>query len=73
MQLGIVVIVSFSVCPSSMYFDEDGDLAHEFYQEARVVSKSGVVRWSMKRIFNNLTPQVHTQFIAILVCGIALS
>ena len=42
----------------SMYFDEDGDLAHEFYQEERVVNSAGVVRWAMRRVFDNLTPQV---------------
>ena len=42
----------------SMYFDEDGDLAHEFYQEERVTSPSGVVRWRMKKIFDRLSPQV---------------
>lgn len=37
----------------SMYFDEDGDLAHEFYVEV----KEGRKR-KMKRVYNNLTPQV---------------
>ncbi|KAK7582585.1 hypothetical protein V9T40_014030 [Parthenolecanium corni] len=36
----------------SMYFDEDGDLAHEFYVEV----KEGRKR-KMKRVYNNLTPQ----------------
>ena len=39
--------------PRSMYFDEDGDLAHEFYEE---IKKGGKRR--MKRIEKNLTPQV---------------
>ena len=41
-----------------MYFDEDGDLAHEFYQEERVTGPSGGVRWRMKQIFDKLIPQV---------------
>ena len=42
----------------SMYFDEDGHLAHEFYREEKVTSPSGVVRWKMKKIFRHLSPQV---------------
>ncbi|XP_043934582.1 tumor suppressor candidate 2 [Protopterus annectens] len=41
---------------SSMYFDEDGDLAHEFYEET-VVSKNGRKKAKLKRIHKNLTPQ----------------
>ena len=41
-----------------MYFDEDGDLAHEFYQEEKVTGPSGGVRWRMKQIFDRLIPQV---------------
>ena len=36
-----------------MYFDEDGDLAHEFYEE---IKKGG--KRKMKRVDKNLTPQV---------------
>ncbi|KAL3852032.1 hypothetical protein ACJMK2_015743 [Sinanodonta woodiana] len=36
----------------SMYFDEDGDLAHEFYEE--VVDESGR---TMRRKLKNLKPQ----------------
>ncbi|XP_070559561.1 tumor suppressor candidate 2-like [Ptychodera flava] len=39
---------------SSMYFDEDGDLAHEFYEETAGKSRR---RTHMKRIYRNLTPQ----------------
>ena len=43
-----------------MYFDEDGDLAHEFYTEQRVKVKSGVVRWVMRKVSSSqLTPQVN--------------
>lgn len=42
---------------SSMYFDEDGDLAHEFYEET-VVTKNGQRKAKLKRIYKNLTPQV---------------
>ncbi|XP_062842887.1 tumor suppressor 2, mitochondrial calcium regulator b [Trichomycterus rosablanca] len=40
----------------SMYFDEDGDLAHEFYEEM-VVTKNGRKRAKLKRIQKNLIPQ----------------
>lgn len=36
----------------SMYFDEDGDLAHEFYVEVKEGRKS-----KMRRVYNNLRPQ----------------
>lgn len=39
---------------SSMYFDEDGQLAHEFYFEA--ISKSGK-KARLRRIRTGLTPQ----------------
>lgn len=38
-----------------MFFDEDGDLAHEFYVEVKEGRKS-----KMKRVYNNLRPQVIT-------------
>ena len=40
-----------------MYFDEDGDLAHEFYEEA-IVTKNGRKKAKLKRIQKHLTPQV---------------
>lgn len=40
---------------SSMYFDEDGDLAHEFYEEVRP-SKKGKKSY-MKKITRHLLPQ----------------
>ena len=43
------VYQNFNYVASSMYFDEDGDLAHEFYQEERVTAPSGgPVRWRMR-------------------------
>uniref|UniRef100_A0A673FPS6 Tumor suppressor 2, mitochondrial calcium regulator a n=1 Tax=Sinocyclocheilus rhinocerous TaxID=307959 RepID=A0A673FPS6_9TELE len=45
------------VCCSSLYFDEDGDLAHEFYEET-VVTKNGRKKAKLKRIQKNLIPQV---------------
>lgn len=42
---------------SSMFFDEDGDLAHEFYEET-IVTKNGRKKAKLKRIQKNLTPQV---------------
>ncbi|XP_059572149.1 tumor suppressor candidate 2 isoform X2 [Alligator mississippiensis] len=42
----------------SMYYDEDGDLAHEFYEET-IVTKNGRKRAKLKRIHKNLIPQIH--------------
>ncbi|XP_061788746.1 tumor suppressor 2, mitochondrial calcium regulator a [Nerophis lumbriciformis] len=41
---------------SSLYYDEDGDLAHEFYEEM-VVTKNGRKKSKLKRIQKNLIPQ----------------
>ena len=43
-----------------MYFDEDGDLAHEFYEEVKITDSkhSSKSRTAMKRLRKNLTPQV---------------
>ncbi|KAK0138927.1 Tumor suppressor candidate 2 [Merluccius polli] len=41
---------------SSLYLDEDGDLAHEFYEET-IVTKNGRKRAKLKRIQKNLIPQ----------------
>ena len=38
-----------------MYFDEDGDLAHEFYEEVRADNSGKTV---MERRSTNLRPQV---------------
>ena len=38
-----------------MYFDEDGDLAHEFYEE--VPKKKGVGKRMKKIHYKHLTPQ----------------
>lgn len=47
-----------SVCAcSSLFYDEDGDLAHEFYEET-VVTKNGRKKSKLKRIQKNLIPQV---------------
>ena len=43
---------------SSMYFDEAGDLAHEFYCEERRRTRSGKVSWHMRKIVDHLRPQV---------------
>jgi len=39
-----------------MYFDEDGDLAHEFYEEVKVPGSSQTT--AMRRKLVNLRPQV---------------
>ncbi|XP_061730320.1 tumor suppressor 2, mitochondrial calcium regulator b [Nerophis ophidion] len=41
---------------SSLYLDEDGDLAHEFYEET-IVTKNGRKKAKLRRIYKNLTPQ----------------
>ena len=45
-----------------MYFDEDGDLAHEFYEET-IVTKNGRKKAKLKRIQKNLTPQVRIRLL----------
>ena len=55
-----------------MYFDEDGDLAHEFYWEERVTSPSGVGRWRMKQIFNRLRPQVSKNVVTSFSVAVAV-
>ncbi|XP_051567965.1 tumor suppressor candidate 2-like [Myxocyprinus asiaticus] len=41
---------------SSLYFDEDRDLAHELYEET-VVTRNGRKKAKLKRIQKNLIPQ----------------
>ena len=43
----------------SMYFDEDGDLAHEFYEE--VTTKRGGGR-RMRKVQKNLVPQGDVEY-----------
>ena len=44
-----------------MYFDEDGDLAHEFYEEVLPKKKGGIRR--MKKVpGKNLIPQGEVQY-----------
>ncbi|XP_038628206.1 tumor suppressor candidate 2 isoform X1 [Tachyglossus aculeatus] len=61
----------------SMYFDEDGDLAHEFYEET-IVTKNGRKRAKLKRIHKNLVPQgivqldhprIHVDF-PVIICEV---
>jgi len=44
----------------SMYFDEDGDLAHEFYEEVPPKKKGG--KRKMKRVVKNLVPQGEVKY-----------
>ncbi|KAI4555536.1 hypothetical protein MJG53_019226 [Ovis ammon polii x Ovis aries] len=39
-----------------MFCDEDGDLAHEFYEET-IVTKNGQKRAKLRRVHKNLIPQ----------------
>jgi len=41
---------------SSLYFDEDGDLAHEFYQEVKVKNSRGG-KFKLKKITHGLIKQ----------------
>ena len=41
-----------------MYFDEDGDLAHEFYEQRVVKRRRGRRRVVMCKCSDNLVPQV---------------
>ncbi|KAK2173288.1 hypothetical protein NP493_885g00000 [Ridgeia piscesae] len=40
---------------SSMYFDEDGDLAHEFYEEVQI--NRNTHKTTMRRNYTNLRPE----------------
>lgn len=51
-------LVTLLMFVSSLYFDEDGDLAHEFYEET-LVTKNGRKKAKLKRIHKNLIPQVN--------------
>lgn len=53
--------IFFSLCCSSLFFDEDGDLAHEFYEET-IVTKNGHKKAKLKRVLRNLTPQVRKRW-----------
>jgi len=44
----------------SMYFDEDGDLAHEFYEEVLPRKKGGKRR--MRKVEKNLRPQGEVKY-----------
>lgn len=59
------VLNVLNVC-SSLYYDEDGDLAHEFYEET-VVTKNGRKKSKLKRIQKNLIPQVREELIVLFV------
>nr|KAF6335960.1 tumor suppressor 2, mitochondrial calcium regulator [Pipistrellus kuhlii] len=50
----------------SMFYDEDGDLAHEFYEET-IVTKNGQKRAKLRRGTVKLdTPRIHVDFPVIL-------
>uniref|UniRef100_A0A3B3ZD09 Uncharacterized protein n=1 Tax=Periophthalmus magnuspinnatus TaxID=409849 RepID=A0A3B3ZD09_9GOBI len=52
---------------SSMFFDEDGDLAHEFYEET-IVTKNGRKKAKLKRGIIKLEhPCIHVDF-PIVIC-----
>jgi hypothetical protein len=39
-----------------MFYDEDGDLAHEFYEET-IITKNGQKHAKLRRMHKNLIPQ----------------
>lgn len=47
-----------------MFYDEDGDLAHEFYEET-IVTKNGQKRAKLRRVHKNLIPQVRVWAVVI--------
>ena len=47
-----------------MYFDEDGDLAHEFYEEIKVDDSQTT---TMRRKLTNLRPQASKLFLWLLI------
>ncbi|EHA98083.1 Tumor suppressor candidate 2 [Heterocephalus glaber] len=58
----------------SMFYDKDGDLAHEFYEET-IITKNGQKRAKLRRVYKNLIPQgivkldpprIHVDFPVIL-------
>lgn len=54
-NLGSEIVCCVFFFASSMYFDEDGDLAHEFYEEVRP-NKRGKKSY-MKKVTRRLLPQ----------------
>jgi len=44
----------------SQYFDEDGDLAHEFYEEVAPKRKGG--KRKMRKVMRNLIPQGEVKY-----------
>jgi hypothetical protein len=51
---------SLQYCHRSMYFDEDGDLAHEFYEEVLPRKKGG--KRKMRKVEKNLRPQGEVKY-----------
>lgn len=49
------IAITICILNSSMYVDEDGDLAHEFYEE---VKADDSLKTRMERRIHNLKPQV---------------
>ncbi|XP_059972517.1 tumor suppressor candidate 2-like [Mesoplodon densirostris] len=71
-----LVVPPFGVtrCRGSMFYAEDGDLAHEFYEQT-VVTKNRQKQAKRRRVHENLIPQgigswipprIHVDFPAIL-------
>ena len=59
-SIPVLLLMMTHTCQySSQFFDEDGDLAHEFYEECRIQSNNGPVRWTMRLLkHKGIRPQV---------------
>lgn len=53
-----------------MFYDEDGDLAHEFYEET-IVTKNGQKRAKLRRVHKNLIPQVRGWAVVVTYFGMS--
>lgn len=53
-----------------MFYDEDGDLAHEFYEET-IVTKNGQKRAKLRRVHKNLIPQVRGWAVVVTYIGMS--
>lgn len=58
----IFIISEFCLC-SSMYLDEDGVSAHEFYEEIKPPHRRGKGKPFMRRVLDGLVPEVNLGFI----------
>lgn len=53
-----ILFVNMSFYFSALFVDEDGDAAHEFYEETDVESEDDSKRKRLDRVRDNLKPKV---------------